>query len=160
MGGLDPGAVRGNLISRPPGPYVTFERPWRAGETVELVFEHMVRLETRDRRALGPSRLPADTEALLFVGPWLMAAFDATDPGFFSEPWTTENTVLLPPSLGAAETTEGSGLFTDPSRHLRLKYAHGGSPGTHPLTLRPLSEATSRAPGTVATWLRYRSLDG
>ena len=147
----------GHRISRPPGPYVTLHRPWRAGETIELVFDHAVRLETRDGRVLGPSRLPADIESLLFVGPWLMAADDATDPAFFSEPWTSENTVLLPPTLAAAETTEGSGRFADPSRHLRLKYVHGGFPGTHPLTLRPLSEATGHAPGTVATWLRYRS---
>ena len=147
----------GNRISRPPGPYVTFHRPWRAGETVELVFEHALRLETHDRRVLEPASLPADTEALLFVGPWLMAADDATDPAFFAEPGPSENTVLLPLTLGAAETTGGAGRFADPGRRLRLKYVHGGFPGAHPLTLRPLSEATGHAPGTVATWLRYRS---
>lgn len=148
----------GTLISRPPGPYVSFHRPWRAGETLELVFAHASRLETRDRRAVaGPSALPADAEALLFVGPWLMAVDDGDDPAFFSEPWASENTVTLPASLAATETTEGGGRFADPSRHLRLTYVHGGFPGAQPVTLRPLSEATGRPPGTVATWLRYRA---
>jgi hypothetical protein len=146
----------GTLVSRPPAPYVTFRRPWRAGETLELVFEHAPRLEARDRRTFGPGAALPDTEALLFVGPWLMAVDDATDPSFFSEPWTSDNAVLLPPSLGGAETTEGGGAFSDPARHLRLSYVHGGFPGSQPLTLRPLSEATGRPPGTTAAWLRYR----
>ena len=146
----------GTLIPRPAGPYVGFHRPWRAGETLELVFEHALRLETREGRAIGSDPRPVDKDALLFVGPWLMAVDDASDPAFFSEPWVDENTVLLPSSLGAAETTEGSGPLADPARHLRVQYLHGGFPGTYPLTLRPLSEATGRAPGTVATWLRYR----
>ncbi len=149
----------GNKISPAPGPSFTVRRQWRAGETLELVFEHAVRLETRDHRALAPASLAADTEALLFVGPWLMAADDAGDPAFFSEPWTGENTVLLPPTVGAAETTEGGGRFADAARHLRLQYVHGGFPGRHPLTLQPLSEQTGHAPGTVATWLRYRTAD-
>jgi hypothetical protein len=123
---------------------------------LELVFEHAPRLESRDRRTFGPGAALPDTEALLFVGPWLMAVDDATDPSFFSEPWTSENAVLLPSSLGGAETAEGGGAFSDPARHLRLSYVHGGFPGSQALTLRPLSEATGRPPGTVATWLRYR----
>jgi hypothetical protein len=144
--------------SPPPGPSFTYHRQWRAGETVEMIFEHAVRLETRDRRFVPSASLPADAEALLFVGPWLMAVDDATDPPFFSEPWTSQNTVFLPPTLAQAEAGEaGGGPFTNPARHLGLKYTHGGFPGTHPVTLRPLSEQTALAPGTVATWLRYRS---
>lgn len=146
----------GNLIPRPAGPYVSFHRPWRVGETIELVFEHAVRLETRAGRADGSGTGPFDTKALLFVGPWVMAVDDATDPAFFSEPWVDQNTILLPSSLGTAETSEGGGPFADSSRHLRVQYVHGGFPGTHPLTLQPLSEATGRAPGTVAAWLRYQ----
>jgi len=84
-----------------------------------------------------------------------MAAFDATDPAFFSERWTSENTVLLPPTLGGAEVTGGGQRFADPSRHLRVKYVRGGFPGFHPLTLRPLSEATGHAPHGRVTQLSF-----
>lgn len=152
----------GTKVSPQPGPYVRFKRRWRPGETLELVLEHAVRLETRDGRSLGPSALGADTEALLFVGPWLMAADDVTDPALFSGPRLGEGTVLLPPTLGVAQAGEGESRFGNQARHLRLRYllsgqqAPSGAPET--LTLRPLAEQTTRLrPGMVAAWLRYRS---
>jgi len=148
----------GHKVSPQPGPYVRFKRRWRPGETMELVLEHAVRLETRDGRSLGPSALGADTEALLFVGPWLMAADDVTDPALFSGPRLGEGTVLLPPTLGLAQAGEGESGFANRARHLRLRYLLGGQQIPQTLTLRPLAEQTTRLrPGLVAAWLRYRS---
>jgi hypothetical protein len=145
-------------VSPRPGPYVIFKRRWRPGESMELVLEHAVRLETRDGRSLGPSALGTDTEGLLFVGPWLMAADDVTDPALFSGPRLGEGTVLLPPTLGVAQAGEGEIGLANRARHLRLRFLLGGQRGPQTLTLRPLAEQTTRLrPGLVAAWLRYRS---
>ncbi|HEY5907594.1 MAG TPA: hypothetical protein VIZ31_06080, partial [Vicinamibacteria bacterium] len=156
----------GSRISPPPGPRVTFQRRWRAGEVLELILEHAVRVETRDHRSLPPAGLPADTEGVLQVGPWLMAADDASDPAFFSAPGPGARTVLLPDTLASAEAGEGLSRFVDRGRHLRLRHrtlpsaggALGGDSGGA-LTLAPISEATSRPFGRMAPWLRYRRVD-
>jgi DUF1680 family protein len=137
------------------GPYVNLRRRWRAGETIEIVLQHVVRLETRDRRSLAPAALGAPTEGALFVGPWLMAADESQSPAFFAGPGPLARTVLLPSSLPAAGALEGGPPFTDRARHLRLRHRTEGTAETGLVTLAPICEATGRAPGRLAAWLRY-----
>jgi DUF1680 family protein len=151
----------GTRVTPRPGDSVYFKRRWRPGETLELVLEHALRLTTRDGRLLGPSSLESDTEAMLFVGPWLMAADDATNPALFSGPGPGEGTVLLPLTLAQAQVGEGETGLSNRARHLRLRYLLGERTSPETITLRPLAEQTSRArPGAVAAWLRYRGPRG
>ena len=97
----------GSRVMGRPGPYLNLQRRWRAGETIEMLLEHVVRLETRDRRRLETATLASSTEAALFVGPWLMAADEAQSPGFFAGPGPAARTILLPTSLAQAGEEKG-----------------------------------------------------
>jgi hypothetical protein len=74
-----------------------------------------------------------------------MGVDDAREPLFFSEPWQP-NVIHLPQEREAV-----SGLS------LRLSYTHGGFPGTHPVTLRPVTQRIAPAHGTVAVWLKFQN---
>jgi hypothetical protein len=128
-----------------------------AGDRVEAVLAHRARVETRDGRRLAPAEVEGEVEGLLFLGPWLYAVDDGLEPLFFGEPWKGENVVSLPAALAAPATTPPPGPFEEPRRHLAASYTHGGFAGLNPLVLRPIAEQTGRSPGTVGTWLRYRS---
>jgi len=134
-------------------------RPLRAGDRVEVALEHRVRIETRDGREIALDGLEGEVEGLLFVGPWLYAIDEGSEPLFFGEPWMGANVVSLPATLRSPEATPVRGPFADPARHVAARYVHGGFPGEHPVTLRPISEQTGQAPATVATWNRYRRPD-
>ncbi|MCG6926402.1 MAG: glycoside hydrolase family 127 protein [Acidobacteria bacterium] len=130
--------------------------PVAAGDRVEVTFEHRAWLETRDRRTVALDDVDGESEGLLFVGPWLYAIDEGTEPLFFGEPWKRANVVLLPEVLRApAEPVERT-PFADPARHIETRYVHGGFPGEHPVTLRPVAEQTGQEPGTVATWITWR----
>lgn len=146
--------VEGHKVWVRPGPYVIVQRKWRAGESVEMVLEHAVRLETRDRRSLEPSALAGETEALLFLGPWLLAADDATSPAFFSAP--ERSAVVLPSALAAASAPSEGGRFAGPGPRLRLRCRSASPAGPQSVVLSPLGERTDRPPAKVAAWLRYR----
>jgi hypothetical protein len=128
-----------------------------AGDRVEAVLAHRARVETRDHRRLAPAEVEGEVEGLLFLGPWLYAVDDGLEPLFFSEPWKGESVVSLPATLAAPATTPPAQPFEEPRRHLAARYVHGGFAGLHPLVLRPIAEQAGRPPGTVGTWLRYRS---
>jgi hypothetical protein len=129
----------------------------RAGDRLELALEHRACIETRDGRRVAMGDLDGEVEGLLFVGPWLYGVDDGAEPLFFGEPWKGSNVVHLPPELRSPGTGVVAGPFVDPSRHVAARYVHGGFPGEHPLKLRPIAEQTGGAPGTVATWIRYRT---
>jgi hypothetical protein len=141
------------------GPYLNLHRRWRPGETIEMVLEHVVRLETADHRALPPASLSVATEGALVVGPWVMAADEAQSPEFFAGPGPLGRTILLPASLPASGTGEGGPPFTDRARQLRLRYRTLGTAETGFVTLAPMCEATGRGPGRVAATLRYLRAD-
>jgi hypothetical protein len=128
-----------------------------AGDRVEAVLAHRARVEARDGRRLAPAEVDGEVEGLLFLGPWLYAVDDGLEPLFFGEPWKGENVVSLPADLAAPATPPPPAPFEEPRRHLAARYTHGGFAGVHPLVLRPIAEQTGRLPGTVGTWLRYRS---
>jgi hypothetical protein len=131
-------------------------RRLRPGDRVEVTLRHRARLRTRDGRDLPPEELEGETEGLLFVGPRLYVVDEEAEPLFFGEPWKGANRVLLPPKLEAPAEPREASPFGEPARHLAARYVHGGFPGTHPLTLRPIGEQTGGRPGTVATWITYR----
>jgi hypothetical protein len=81
---------------------------------------------------------------------------DGTEPLFFGEPWKGANVVLLPQELQAPPEPREASPLSDPARHIAARYVHGGFPGEHPVTLRPIAEQTGQAAGTVATWITYR----
>ena len=138
------------------GGYLRLSRPPRAGDRVEIAFEHRVRVETRDRRRLAPAELAEPTEGLLFVGPLLYAADDGKEPLFFGEPWLAGNVVGLPARPATPAPATGAALLSTPARHLAARYEHAGFVGTHPVTLRPVAEQAGREPGIVGAWLKYR----
>ena len=134
--------------------YLVLERRLRQGERVDVRFTLDTRLVKRDGTVLDLGALTdRPVEAALFHGPWLLGVDGAFDPLFFGEPWTA-NEVLLPAEPG------GSGDADDPlvvpAAHLCCEYTHDGFPGSHPLTLRPMSERCIHAPATFAAWLNYR----
>jgi DUF1680 family protein len=131
-------------------------RRLRPGDRIEVVFEHRAWIETRDGRRLALGAIEGRVEGLLFVGPWLYVVDDGTEPLFFGEPWKEANEVLLPAVLDGPEAPSAASPLVDPARHVAARYVHGGFPGEHPLTLRPIAEQTAGAPGTVATWIPYR----
>ena len=137
--------------------YWRLSRPPRTGDRVELILDHRVQVETRDRRRLAPSELGDGTEGLLFVGPLLYAVDDGLEPLFFGEPWLAGNVVQLPARLAAAPAGPTLGRFSQPVRYCTARYEHAGFVGTHPVTLRPIGEQAGREPGIAAAWLRYRS---
>jgi DUF1680 family protein len=143
-------------IPEPPGDgnTLTVRRTFVRGSRVEMVLDHRVLFETRDRQTL---EAPPEGDALLFIGPWLYAVDDALEPLFFSEPWMGESVVRLHAPLGLPALQPPPQLFADPSRRLAASYSHGGFAGEQRLVLRPISEQAGNAPGAVATWLRYRS---
>jgi DUF1680 family protein len=128
-----------------------------ARDRVEVALAHRARVETRDHRRLAPAEVEGEVEGLLFLGPWLYAVDDGREPLFFGEPWKGESVVSLPAALAAPAAAPAAAPFVEPRRHLVARYSHGGFAGVHPLVLRPIAEQTGRPPGTVATWLRYRS---
>lgn len=130
--------------------------PVASGDRVEVVFEHKAWIETRDGEKIALSDVEGEVEGLLFAGPWLYVADDANDPFFFGEPWKGANVVLLPSPLRAPGSDPKASALADPARHIAARYIHGGFPGEHPVTLRPIAEQTGHMPGTVATWIRYR----
>lgn len=127
-----------------------------SGDRVEVAFEHRAWLETREGRRVALAEVDGTTEGLLFVGPWLYAIDEGTEPLFFGEPWKGANVVRLPEVLEAPRGGHAPSPFSDPARHIAARYVHGGFPGEHPVTLRPLAEQTGQRPGTVATWLTWR----
>jgi len=127
-----------------------------AGDRVEVVFGHGAWLETRDGERLSLAEIEGGVEGLLFVGPWLYVIDDGTEPLFFGEPWKGANVVLLPQELQAPPEPREASPLSDPARHIAARYVHGGFPGEHPVTLRPIAEQTGQAAGTVATWITYR----
>ncbi len=135
------------------GDTLTVRRSFAQGSRVEMVLDHRLLFETRDRQTL---ETPPDGDALLFLGPWLYAVDDALEPLFFSEPWVGESTVTLHAPLAVPALGPSPQRFADPSRRLAASYSHGGFAGEQPLVLRPISEQAGGAPGAVATWLRYR----
>ena len=128
----------------------------RPGDRVEVAFDHRAWLETRDGQKVSLADVDEEIEGLLFVGPWLYVADDENEPFFFGEPWKGANVVLLPPQLRAPEKEQEAPPLTDPARHIAARYVHGGFPGEHPVTLRPIAEQTGQEPSTVATWITYR----
>ena len=128
-----------------------------AGDQVEMAMTHRAFIETRDGRRLAPAEVGGEIEGILAAGPWLYAADDELEPLFFGEPWQGANVVSLPSELQVPPSWPPERPFQDPRRHLAAHYRHGGFPGEHPLVLRPIAEQTGRAPGTVATWMLYRS---
>ncbi|HVO11442.1 MAG TPA: beta-L-arabinofuranosidase domain-containing protein [Vicinamibacteria bacterium] len=133
-------------------------RPPRAGDQVEVLFDHALKLEARDHHLLVPGELREASEALLFLGPWLYAVDDGNEPLFFGEPWLAGNVVEVPgraPWQGPADPA-GDGLLVHPERHVVTRYQHAGFAGTHTVRLRPVAEQAAREPGIVAAWLRYR----
>jgi hypothetical protein len=135
------------------GNYLTIRRPFAPGSRIELILDHRVVFETRDRQVLD---LPPENDALLFLGPWLYAVDDGLEPLFFSEPWVGESAVTLHSPLAVPAIAPSRGLFADPSRRLAASYSHGGFAGEQPLVLRPIAELAGGPPGAVATWLRYK----
>jgi DUF1680 family protein len=135
------------------GDYWTVRRSFAPGSRIEMVLDHRITFETRDRQTL---EAPPEGDALLFVGPWLYAVDDGLEPLFFSEPWMGESTVTLHPPFALPALAGSPRLFTDSSRHLAASYTHGGFAGEQPLVLRPIAEQAGGPPGAVATWLRYR----
>jgi len=137
--------------------YAEVDQRLIAGDRVEVALAHRALIETRDGRRLTPREVGGEVEGMLAVGPWLYGVDDASEPLFFSEPWQGQNVVTLPAALHAPARWPAEAPFQDPRRHLAAHYEHGGFPGSHPLVLRPISEQTGVAPGTLATFLRYRS---
>jgi DUF1680 family protein len=127
-----------------------------AGDRVEVSFEHSAWLETRDGQRIPLSEAEEKAEGLLFVGPWLYAVDEAAEPLFFGEPWKGANTVLVPDELRTPEEPMTPSPFSEPARHIAARYVHGGFPGEHAATLRPIAEQTGERPGTVATWIKWR----
>ena len=135
------------------GNYLAVRRSFPPGSRVELILDHRVAFETRDRQAHD---VPPDSDALLFLGPWLYAVDDGLEPLFFSEPWIGESAVTLHLPLAVPAIAASRQPLSDPSRHLAASYAHGGFAGEQPLVLRPIAELAGGDPGAVATWLRYK----
>jgi hypothetical protein len=129
----------------------------QAGDRLELALQHQTWIETREGRRVALGDLDEEVEGLLFMGPWLYGVDDGLEPLFFGEPWKGANVVRLSRELGSPHSAAATGPFTHPSRHVAARYVHGGFPGEQPLTLRPIAEQTGGAPGTVATWIRYRT---
>jgi len=138
------------------GAYLALSRPPRAGDRVQVAFEHRVLVETRERRRLAPAEIAEPTEGLLFVGPLLYAADDGLEPLFFGEPWLSGNVVGVPDRPSAPGPATPQGPFSTPARHLAARYEHAGFVGTHPVKLRPVGEQAGREPGIVGAWLKYR----
>jgi DUF1680 family protein len=130
-------------------------RPPRAGDRVEVSFNHRVVVETRDRRLVAPGRLGEAAEGLLHVGPRLYGVDDGTEPLFFGEPWLSGNVVSLE-GAAAARESRAAWRFSRPERALAARYEHAGFVGTHPVTLHPVGEQAGREPGILAAWLMYR----
>jgi DUF1680 family protein len=127
-----------------------------AGDRVELSFEHRAWLETRDGQTVRLPEVEGTVEGLLFVGPWLYVVDEAAEPLFFGEPWKGGNAVLVPDELRTPEEPRSRSPFSEPARHIAARYVHGGFPGEHAVTLRPIAEQTGEEPGTVATWIVWR----
>ncbi len=134
--------------------YLVLEAPLKTGDRVEVRMDYAVRLVKRDGAVLAVDECPKEgVEAALFYGPWLMGVSEADNPMFFGEPWG-DNRILLPWSVGGSEPR---GPLVLNAAHLQGQYEHGGFPGQHPVTLRPVSERTSHGPLTFAVWLHFHS---
>jgi len=134
--------------------YLLLERRLRQGEQVDVRFTLDTRLVKRDGSPLDLGALTdRPVEAVLFHGPWLVGVDGAFEPLFFGEPWTA-NEVLLPAQF--EEGDDAHDPLALPAARLCCEYTHEGFPGSHPLTLRPMSERTTHAPAAFAAWLSYR----
>jgi Beta-L-arabinofuranosidase, GH127 middle domain len=151
-------SVNGSPVSSGEAPaYHEIGQRLLAGDHVEMAITHRASIETRDGRRLAPAEVGGEVEGILAAGPWLYAVDDGLEPLYFGEPWQGANVVSLPSALHAPTSWPPERPFQDPRRHLAAHYEHGGFSGSHPLVLRPIAEQTGRAPGTVATWIRFRS---
>jgi DUF1680 family protein len=134
--------------------YLWIAAPLRQNDRVEVSFAPRLSLVTREGKALTPEQLSETTvEAALFRGPWLLGVDEADNLLFYGEPWD-ENQVLLPRAPKCGDGAEGP--MRVPCAHVSCEYTHGGFPGKHPLTLRPIAERTTHEPATFAVWLKFR----
>lgn len=122
------------------------QRVWATGDRLTAHFALRERFQTRDGRWLTRAEIGATpVEAALYVSPFLMGVDDTREPLFFSKPWPP-NVLHLPKQSEATS-----------SLNLPLAYTHGGFPGTHSVTLRPVAGQLAPAHGTAAVWLTYQS---
>jgi hypothetical protein len=145
-------------VSPLPGPYARIVRRWRGGEQLELTLEMQTRLETRDGRSPATADLHEPTEALLFVGPRLMAAHEGAGASFLSSAPPASPTLLLPAVLAAGSTVPSPLVPSDEGVGLGWREERAGPP-TSKVTLLPLAAATGLPSGRAAMWLRYQTAD-
>jgi DUF1680 family protein len=119
--------------------WLSIERAWKTGDTVELRYDMKPRIETYQ-----PPR-PFEKLAgrvLIWHGPWLLAADSFHAPTFFDEPHPANRVKL--DSLKAV--VEPARPFSVPVAHYEVEYLPGGYPvQPQKAHLRPLAEQTSQA---------------
>lgn len=133
--------------------YFIVPQPLKKGEKATITFTLPQRFLTRGGQWLSPGMLKeTDTEAALFIGPWLVGVDENDNPAFFGEPWAGNHILWRP----AGQIKAGRERFGIPCARAVCPYVHEGFPGEQPVTLRPVSERTSHAPDAFAIWLKYR----
>ncbi len=117
-------------------------RPPRAGDRVELAFDHRLVVETRDGRRLAVSALGEEpVEGLLCAGPLLYVVDDGSEPLFFGEPWLGANVVSL------KDAAAGGGS----ARRLLRPTPRPRGPGASPAPSARWRRATSTAASSART---------
>lgn len=125
-------SINGSGAFTPPRPgYASAEKPWTAGDIIELKYQMKLRSE--------PSGV-ADRQSFWY-GPWLLGASAEQNPGYFNE--LTADNRLMAAARTVTAASAAPGPFSVPIAATDMTYTQAeypDQPGT--VHLRPLAEQT------------------
>lgn len=124
--------------------YISVEKPWTQGDTIELKYQMKLRSESSD--------IPGRQS--FWYGPWLLGASAEQNPGYFNE-LTADNRLIAAagPVIGTSVTTSA---FSVPVAATEMTYTQAeypDQPGT--VHLRPIAEQTGLP--TTSSEVRFLS---